>query len=113
MNEVYVIKIEDGNEYKLQFTTDHSGLIAPELLDFINSQGIEVVEVGLGRSKGSAVTNPRVLAKVEEYIAEMFLSHSNVVISFFCDFINFIPSMSKRRKDINNKVVVIQGVAES
>ena len=85
MNEVYVIRIGDGNEYKLQFTTERSGLI-----------------------------------------------------SFFCDFIHAIPSMSKRREGvtvqqyrselftrmfehyvskhrmegIHNKVVVVEGVAE-
>ena len=68
----------------------------------------------------------------------MILSHPNVVISFFCDFIHAIPSMSKRREGvtvqqyrselftrmfehyvskhrmegIHNKVVVVEGVAE-
>ena len=138
MNEVYVIRIDEKNEYKLQFSTDRSGLIAPSLLDFINAQGIEVVEIGLARVKGDVITSPRVLAYIEKYIADMFLSHPNVVISFFCDFIHVIPSMSKRRTDttvqqyrsklfssmfehyvsrhhlegIINKVVVVEGVAE-
>ncbi len=138
MNEVYVIQIDEKNEYKLQFSTDRSGLIAPALLDNINAQGIEVVEIGLARVKGDFITSPRVLACIEKYIADMFLSHPNVVISFFCDFIHAIPSMSKRRTEttvqqyrselfscmfehyvsrhhlegISNKVVVIEGVAE-
>jgi len=37
MNEVYVIQIDEKNEYKLQFSTDRSGLIAPALLDNINA----------------------------------------------------------------------------
>lgn len=138
MNEVFVIQSESGDEYKLQITTDRSGLIAAELLDRLNSEGIEVVEIGLGRSKGSLPTKPRVLAQIEKIVAEVFLAHPNVVISFFCDFINAIPSMNKRKKgmtvqqyrsqlfshmfdrftcqnnlnNIYNRVVVIQGVAE-
>ena len=138
MNVVYVIRIEGGSEYKLQITSERSGIIASGILDYINAQGIKVVEIGLGRVKGDAVTSPRVLTQIEEYIAEMFLSHSNVLISFFCDFIHDVPSMSKRRTDItvqqyrselfsrmfehyvsrhhlegiSNKVVVVKGVAE-
>ncbi|MBQ9678955.1 MAG: hypothetical protein IJV44_12560 [Prevotella sp.] len=138
MNEVYVIRIEDGSEYKLQFTSEGSGLIASDLLNSINAQGIEVVEIGLARVKGNTVTGTRVLAQIEKYIAEMLFSHPNVIISFFCDFINAIPYMSKRRKGVTvqqyrselfsrmfeqyvskyhlegvcNKVVVVEGVAE-
>lgn len=50
MNEVYVIQSAAGDEYKLEFTTERSGLIAEHLLDQINSEGIEVVEIGLGRN---------------------------------------------------------------
>lgn len=138
MNEIFVIQSEYGDEYKLQLTTERSGLIASELLDRIHSDGIEVVEIGLGRVKGMAPTNPRVLAQIEDIVADMFLSHTNVVISFFCDFINGIPSMNKKKKKMTvqqyrsilfshmferfvinhkldgvyNKVVVVQGVAE-
>ena len=49
MNEVYTITSEKGDEYKLQFSTDRSGIIAENLLDLLNSNDIEVVEIGLAR----------------------------------------------------------------
>ena len=64
MNEVYTITSESGDEYKLQFTTDRSGVIADALLDLLASKGIEVVEIGLARIKGQNVTSPRVLSQI-------------------------------------------------
>lgn len=46
MTEVYTFVSESGDEYKLQFTTDRSGIIADEILDCINREGIEVAEIG-------------------------------------------------------------------
>ena len=57
MNEIYTITSDSGDEYKLQFSTDRSGIIADAILDHLNSNGIEVVEIGLGRVKGLNVTN--------------------------------------------------------
>lgn len=42
MTEVYTIRSESGDEYKLQLTTDRSGIIAEEILDYLNNEGIEV-----------------------------------------------------------------------
>lgn len=138
MREVYVIQSESGEEYKLEFTTERSGLIAAELLDQLNSEGIEVVEIDLGRTRGTTSASPLVLARIEQIIATMFLAHSNVIICFFCDFIHSIPTMSSKKEgmtvqqyrsrlfsrmferftthhrieNIYNRVVVIQGVAE-
>ena len=53
MTEVYTILSEDGDEYKLQFTTERSGIIADDILDLINREDVEVVEIGLGRVKGT------------------------------------------------------------
>ena len=52
MTEVYSLRSEQGDEYKLQFTTDRSGIIADDILDQLNAHGIEVVEIGLARVKG-------------------------------------------------------------
>ena len=47
MTEIYTLYSETGDEYKLQFTTDRSGIIADNILNQLNNQGIEVVEIGL------------------------------------------------------------------
>ena len=95
MNEVYTITSDNGDEYKLQFTTDRSGVIADALLDILARKGIEVVEIGLARVKGQNVTSPLVLARIEESIANIMQRHRNVILSFFCDFIHVVPSKKK------------------
>lgn len=135
MTEVYSFVSESGDEYKLQFTTDRSGIIADEILDCINSEGIDVAEIGLGRVRGGNVTGTKILSLIEECIADFMQRHENVVLSFFCDFINFLPATKKnmpvqeyRSKlfslmferyasqhnlvNFTNKVVEIDGVAE-
>ena len=134
MNEVYTITSEKGDEYRLQFTTDRSGIIADALLDFLANQGIEVVEIGLARVKGQNVTSHYVLSQIESCIADLMQRHPNVILSFFCDFIHFVPSRKRipvqqyRSKlfsamfnryvtlyqlhDYCNHVVEVEGVAE-
>ena len=92
MNEVYTITSDSGDEYKLQFTTDRSGVISDALLDLLAGKGIEVMEVGLARVKGQNVTSHQVLAQIEDCIADVMERHQNVILSFFCDFIHFVPS---------------------
>ena len=94
MNEVYTITSDSGDEYKLQFTTDRSGVIADALLNFLESKGIEVVEIGLARVKGQNVTNHHVLGRIEECVADLLRKHQNVILSFFVTL--FILSPRKR-----------------
>lgn len=95
MTEVYTLHSEQGDEYKLQFTTDRSGIIADNLLDQLNAQGIEVVEIGLARVKGEHVTSHKVLYQIEECIADLMRRMPNVILSYFCDFIHLVPSKKK------------------
>ena len=95
MTEVYSIYSESGDEYKLQFTTDRSGMIADDLIDQLNAQGIEVVEIGLARVKGQNITSHMVLRKIEECIADLMQRMPNVILSYFCDFIHLVPSQKK------------------
>ena len=88
MNEVYTITSDRGDEYKLQFTTDRSGVISDALLDLLAGKGIEVMEVGLARVKGQNVTSHQVLAQIEDCIADLMERHPNVILSFFSDFIH-------------------------
>ena len=95
MTEVYTLRSESGDEYKLQFTTDRSGIIADNLLDQLNAQGIEVVEIGLARVKGENITGHKVLHRIEECIADLMQRMPNVILSYFCDFIHLVPSHKK------------------
>ena len=62
--EIYSIRTENGDEYKLKFTTDRSGVIGNHLLDEIGDEGIEVAEIALARVKGFNVTSGKVLSKI-------------------------------------------------
>ena len=95
MTEVYTLRSESGDEYKLQFTTDRSGIIADNLLDQLNAHGIEVVEIGLARVKGENITGHKVLHQIEECIADLMQRMPNVILSYFCDFIHLVPSHKK------------------
>ena len=95
MTEVYTLRSESGDEYRLQFTTDRSGIIADNLLDQLNAQGIEVVEIGLARVKGENITGHKVLHQIEECIADLMQRMPNVILSYFCDFIHLVPSHKK------------------
>ena len=88
MTEVYTLHSENGDEYKLQFTTDRSGIISNDILDQLNAQGIEVAEVGLARVKGQNVTSHKMLYQIEECIANLLERKPNLILSYFCDFIH-------------------------
>jgi hypothetical protein len=135
MTEIYTIYSESGDEYKLKFTTDCNGIIADALLEEMNSVGIEVAEIALARVKGVNVTSGKVLAQIEECIADLMNRYQNVILTFFCDFISFLPATKKKMPvqeyrsrlftamferymnhhhidDFCNNVVKVEGVAE-
>ena len=95
MTEVYTICSDFGDEYKLQFTTERSGIIADDILNHLDNAGIAVVEIGLARVRGTHITNSKVLVQIENSIADFMQRHRNVVISYFCDFINLLPATRK------------------
>ena len=95
MTERYTIFSEAGDEYRLQFTTERSNIIADCILDCLLQDGIEVVEIGLGRVGGTKVTSHKVLQQIEECIADFMTRNPNAILSYMCDFINLVPSNKK------------------
>ena len=95
MTERYTLFSEGGDEYRLQFTTERSNIIANQILDRLLQNGIEVVEIGLGRANGTNVTSHKVLRQIEECIADFVMRHPNAVLCYMCDFINLVPSNKK------------------
>ena len=135
--EIYSIRTEIGDEYKLKFTTDRSGVIGNHLLDEIGDEGIEVAEIALARVKGFNVTSGKVLSQIEQCVSDIMSRHQNVIWTFFCDFISFLPATKKKIpvqeyrsrlftamferftshhqqfKNFCNNVVKVEGVAET
>ena len=95
MTERYTLFSEGGDEYRLQFTTERSNIIADHILDSLLQDGIEVVEIGLGRVSGTNVTSHKVLRQIEECIADFIKRNPNAVLSYMCDFIN-LDRVTKR-----------------
>ena len=82
MTERYTIFSEAGDEYRLQFTTERSNIIADRILDCLLQDGIEVVEIGLGRVGGTKVTSHKVLQQIEECIADFMTRNPNAILSY-------------------------------
>lgn len=136
MNQEFVIQSDQDDEYRLRITSEHIGMLSEDVLQELMSKGIQVIDIELERTKGDSVTSPKVLAKIEECIADVFLSHRDVMICFFCDFISLIPSSNKKNMSvqeyrsrlfsnmferyinchhisgIRNQVVTVKGIAE-
>ena len=135
MNQEFIIQADQGDEYRLRITSDHIGMLSDEIIQELKAKGIQVVDIELERTKGLHVTSLRVLAKIEECIAEVFFSRQDIMICFFCDFISLVPSMKKKMSvqeyrsrlfsdmferyikihhidGIRNQVVTVNGVAE-
>lgn len=135
MDELFIIRSEQGDEYKLRISTNSSGLVSDKVHQQLLTVGLDIMDIDLYRSKGFNVTDHKVLAKIEECIADVFLSHPNVVICFFCDFIGLLPNTTKTMSvqkyrsllfskmferyvkthhidGVRNHIVTIKGVAE-
>jgi hypothetical protein len=59
------------------------------------TEGVNMVGIDLRRLHGSAPTGHEVLAAIEKVIADYFLTHDDVMIFYYCDFINPIPHTHK------------------
>lgn len=136
MVQDYIIQSDLGDEYKLRITSENRWMLSEYLCNQLSKDCLEVVDIELERSKGLNVTNHKILARIEECIADFFQSHNNVLFCFFCDFISLVPSKKKdmpvqeyRSKlfsamfhryvsqhhisNLYNNVVKIKGVAET
>ena len=95
MTEVYTFFTEHGDEYRLQFTTDRSNLIADNILDLLEQKGVEVIELGLARVSGTNITKHKMLNHIEECVAGLMQRRPNAILCYFCDFIHLVPSKKK------------------
>ena len=134
MVQHYIIQSEQGDEYKLRMTSENTWMLSEGLYQQMTTNGVEVVDIELERSKGTNVTSLKVLSLIEDTIADFLLNHENVLFCFFCDFIHLVPTKKNipvqeyrsrlftamfnryvklhRLNGFCNHVVKIEGVAE-
>ena len=82
----------DGDVYHLTLSEDH-GVLSPELRETLGNT--RVVGIELRRLAGVNTAGHDVLAALEDAIAEIFLQNDDVIICYYCDFINPIPHTKK------------------
>lgn len=91
---VRIFKSPEGDVYHISLSEDN-GLLSQEALETLGN--VHVVGIELRRLAGKHTAGHEVLAALEETIAEVFLQHDDVIICYYCDFINSIPKTNKNK----------------
>ena len=85
---VRVFRSSEGDIYHITLS-EHTGVLSDNVIKSLS--GIKVVDIELRRISGNHVTGHDVLVAIEDTIAESFLQRNDVIICYYCDFINPIP----------------------
>ena len=79
MEQIYLIKSDFEDEYKLRISSDNSGIPSDEVYKKINENGILVFNIELERTKGANITSQKVLSKIESRLfSSMFERYANI-----------------------------------
>ena len=89
---VRIFRSSDGDIYHITLS-EGKGVLSPELLEVLKD--ICIVGVELRRLSGNNFTSHKVLVAIENTIADMFLQREDIIICYYCDFINPIPHTKK------------------
>ena len=87
--------VDNTEEYRIGFETIEAGFLQDEVFEYLNKEGVEIVEVLLERVKGTEKTSIAVLAEISAIIYRLFENNENVILYFFCDDLNEIPCTHK------------------
>ena len=92
MNREFYLISDSGDEYTLSLSSD--GL---NLYDEIRKEfGIELISIELMRIKGEGFTSRKILAEIENLIADTFEKSPDSILFYYCDFLNPVPSGTKK-----------------
>ena len=89
---VRLLSTDEGDVYHITLSED-TVLFSQDTLKIIN--GVKVIGIDLRRLVGNSPTGHDMLAAIEKVIADFFLEYDNVMIFYYCDFINPIPHTKK------------------
>ena len=89
---VRIFKSSDGDVYHITLSEDN-GILSSDAIDKLRN--VTLVGIDLRRLEGRHATGHSVLAAIENAIAEFFLHYEDVIICYYCDFINPIPRTTK------------------
>ena len=89
---VTLLSTKEGDVYHITLSED-TVLFSEATIQLLGN--LKVIGIDLRRLVGHAPTGHEMLAAIERIIADFFLSHDDVMIFYYCDFINPIPHTSK------------------
>ena len=89
---IKIFKSPEGDVYHIALSED-KGVLSQEVVETLGS--VHVFGIELRRLAGRNTAGHNVLSALEETIAELFLQNDNVIICYYCDFVNPIPKTKK------------------
>ena len=89
---VRLFRSPEGDVYHITLTEDNRAL-SDDVREALGN--IRVTGIDLRRLEGSHVTGHKVLDAVADAIAEYFLKNEDIIICYYCDFLNPIPNTRK------------------
>ena len=89
---VRLLSTNEGDIYHITLSED-TVLFSEETIKVIG--GVKVVGIDLRRLAGNLPTGHDVLAAIEKIVADFFQENKNVVLFYYCYFINPIPHTNK------------------
>lgn len=90
---VTLLSSKEGDVYHITLSED-TVLFSKETIRLLGN--LKVVGIDLRRLVGTAPTGHEMLSAIEKIIADYFLDHNNVMLFYYCDFINPIPHTFKK-----------------
>jgi hypothetical protein len=89
---VRIFRSTDGDVYHITLSEDNN-VLSLETIEAL--EGVTLVGIELRRLVGSHTIGHSVLSAIEDTIAKFFSEKDDVIICYYCDFINPIPHTSK------------------
>lgn len=89
---VRIFESSDGDVYHITLSEDN-GVLSAGALEALGET--HVVGIDLRRLSGTHVTGFEVLSALANSISDFFLHNDNVIICYYCDFLNAIPNTTK------------------
>ena len=89
---VRLLSTTEGDVYHISLSEDKT-LLSDRVREYIRD--IKLVGIDLRRLAGTNITLQPVLNAIEKIIADYFLSRNDVMIFYYCDFLNPIPNTKK------------------
>jgi len=89
---IRIFRSPNGDVYHITLSEDNQ-ILSTEAVGILRD--VTLVGIDLRRLSGRYITGQGVLAAIESTIAEFFFRRDNVIICYYCDFINPIPNTSK------------------